>query len=139
MAPHHYGMAQCLYSTLDINGLPAHVLVDSGVTTSCLSATFYGQHQHRLPHLWQFNKLIARANGILLPVASITPSLSISWGGTTKQHSFIVMYGTLPQDGILGMDLQQALDVVTLTRSRMLDGGKPALGKSPIETLIRLG
>lgn len=86
--PHYYGASQCLHKALSVNGLPTNTLVDSGATTSCLSAAFYAKHHQHLPCLFCFNKPVTGADWGLLPVAGVTPTLNLQWRGVKPPRRF---------------------------------------------------
>ena len=93
-----------------VQGQEAVMLVDTGASRSCLSSTFYNQHQHKLGPL-RYTSPVQGADGTRLAVAGQTRQLPLEWEHNIFETSLIVLKGLSGIDGILGMDVLKPLKV----------------------------
>lgn len=81
------------------------VLVDSGATTSCLSSKFVMAHQALMPKLLPYSHLVATADRSPFSVVDIISTLELGWKRKCHQNPFLILYGNLPKECIMEMDL----------------------------------
>lgn len=93
---------------ITMEGKVALVLVDTGASHSCLSATFYNQHMCPLGGLHHTSP-VQGVGGTELSLAGETGQLHLQWKGRALQTSLIVLWGLAGVDGILGMDILKSL------------------------------
>ena len=107
---------------ITLEGKEALMLVDTGASRSCLSETFYNQHQRQLGGLHSTSP-IQGADGTELALAGETGRLRLQWRGCALQISLIVVRGLAGVDGILGMDVLKPLGVKIWTHANLAEPG----------------
>jgi hypothetical protein len=64
-------------------------------------------------------------DGSTLSTAGTTEPLLLDWEGYTHPHPFLVIHGTLPEDGVLGMDVLPTYHTTISTHTHYIDISDP--------------
>lgn len=98
---------------VNINGIPAHMLVDTGAARSCLMEEFFLLHHDSLGAITPPEVTLVGAGGKPIESLGATSRVELDWKGKKVETKLCVLRGSAAKGihGYLGMDVMRTLGV----------------------------
>ena len=100
-----------IYQEIVVEGIVVRALVDSRVSTSCCTRSWYRQYQNEVGPLQQDTTKIVGVGNISINVDGRTSRLPLEWDDSKSFLTLLVIPTLEEPDMILGMDILQRLEV----------------------------